>query len=435
MDTVNKKYISFCLLLVICLFSCKKEEDSSGPKITFNTPVENQTFNVYDYVTVNASVTDDHKIAAVSVSLMDNAQHLIHNTVNVSVSSPSGTINYQYLLDNIHLLTGVYYIRIFATDGINDSYKYQKIYIIEAPRVLQKVFVVSNTSSAQTNLSYIDPSFSSIVPFHSFTGDHLASSVSSYDQQAYICGNYTGAFAGHILQFNGPRFSIPAVTSSNPYFTGYYNDERDTYVARYNGTIRGYDYAGTVIYSAAALGGYYPQKFCFNDDYLIAEEKEVLSSTRQLVTYFPNGGFEKSCALTQDVVAYGEKDATNVFIFGNTAGQATLRLFDRINNNIWSPYPFPLATGSMLSALKIDPDTYLIGHSNGTIYKYQYSIGSVTTYLTGYTAVQLKYDDLNNILYVVESNRVSTFNYTSSAPVNTVNSTENILDVHLLYNR
>ena len=434
MNAVNKNYVGI-LLLIICLYSCKKDEDATGPKITFSTPIENQTFNVYDYVTVNATVTDEHKITAISISLVDADQHLVHVTVPLPVSSPSTSISYQYLLDNIHLLTGIYYIKIFATDGINDSYKYQKIYVIEVPKTLDKVYVISNTSAAQTNLSFIDPVFSSIIPFHTFSGDHLASSVSSYYQQAYVCGNYTGAFSGHVLQFNGPRFTISPTLSSNPYFTGYYNDDKYNYVARYNGSIRGYDYTGTSIYSATALIGYYAKKICFNDQHLIAEEKEVLTSVKQLVTYFPNGSFEKSCSLTEDVVAFCEKDAGNVFVFGNTAGQASLSLFDRSNNNIWSPYPFPLAAGGMLSALKIDADTYLIGHSNGTIYKYQYSLGSVTTYLTGYTAVQLKYDDLSNRLYVVEVNRVSTFDYTSVSLVNTVTSTENILDAHLLYNR
>ena len=86
-------------------------------------------------------------------------------------------------------------------------------------------------------------------------------------------------------------------------------------------------------------------------------------------------------------------------------------------------------------ALKIDSDTYLLGHSNGTIYKYQYSIGSVTAYLTGYTAVKMKYDDVNNKLYVVEANRVSSFDYGTTVLSNSVNSLENILDIHLLYNR
>ena len=417
------------------MFSCKKDNDESGPKITFNTPVENQTFNVYDYVTVNATVTDETKITEVSVSLLDANENYAHVSIPVSVSSPSMTVNLQYYLDNIHLETGFYYIKISASDGKNDSHKYQKIYLIAVPKALQTVYVVSNTGSFVTNLSTMDASFSTIVPYHTFSGDYLASSISSYYQEAYMCGNYTGNFTGHLLSYNIPKFTIAPSVSANPYFTGYYNDDIHTYVSSYDGNIKGYDYQGSVFYATTSVSGYYAQHLCFNSGYMIAEEKDLSSSAKKLVTYFATGSQEKNCALSQDVVQFCEKDATNVFLFGNVSGQATIQLFDRTANNIWNPYPFALATGSLLSVLQIDSDTYLLGHSNGTIYKYQYSIGSVTTFMTGYTAVKLKYDDVNNRLYVVEANKVSVFNMATLGLVNSVNSAENILDVHLVYNR
>ena len=384
---------------------------------------------------MNATVTDDVKISSVSVSLMDAGQHLAHITVPVSVSSPSMTLNMQYLLDNIHLESGFYYIKITASDGENDSHKFQKIYLIAVPKILKTIYLVSNTGSSQTNLSAIDSAFSAITPYNTFSGDHLASSVSSYYQQAYICGNFTGNFTGHILDYNSPKFTVAPVTSSNPYFTGYFNDDKYSYVSKYDGNIKGYNYSGGIFYGANALPGYYAKQMCFNDGYLISEENEIFTSTKKLVTYFPSGSVEKNCALPQDVVQFCEMDASNVFVFGNVSGQATIGLFDRVNNNLWSPYPFALAGGSLLSALKIDSDTYLLGHSNGTIYKYQYASGSVTTYLTGYSAIKLKYDGVQNKLYVVEANRVTTFNMTTLGMVNTINSGETILDIHLLYNR
>lgn len=432
---VNKIYSYLSFLLIICLFSCKKDTDESGPKITFNTPIENQTFNVYDYVTVNATVTDDIKITEVSVSLLDANENYAHVTIPVSVSSPTMTVNLQYYLDNIHLETGFYYIKISASDGKNDSYKFQKIYLIAVPKALQTIYVVSNTGSSVTNLSTIDAAFSTITPYHTFSGDCLASSISSYYQEAYMCGNYSGNYTGHVLLYNIPKFTIAPTVSANPYFTGYYSDDKYNYVARYDGTIKGYDYLGGVIYSTTSLSGYYSQHLCFNSGYMIAEEKALSSSGKMLVTYFSTGSQEKNCSLSQDIVQFCEKDATNVFLFGNIAGQATIQLFDRTNNLIWNPYPFTLASGSLLCVLQIDSDTYLLGHSNGTIYKYQYSIGSVTPFMMGYTAVKLKYDVVNNKLYVVEANKVSTFNMTTLGLINTVNSAENILDLHLLYNR
>ncbi|MGZ4078592.1 MAG: hypothetical protein ACXVED_10335 [Bacteroidia bacterium] len=427
--------MSLVVILITFLFSCKKDDDVTGPKVIFNNPIENQVFNVFGNVTVNASVTDETKIASLSVSLVDASQQLVHVTIPITVtSSPSMTFNMLYTLDNIHLESGVYYIMISASDGKNDTHAYQKINLVAVPKVLKKVYVTSKTSSIQTNLSAIDSTFTTIVPVHNFSGDYLASSVSSYYQQAYMCGNYTGNFSG--IDLNGNvKFSISPFISSNPYFTGFYNDDKTNYVSRYDGYIKGYDYLGNIVYGATAISGFYSEHTCFNDSYLISEQQDKTSSAKMLVTYFPTSSFEKNCSLSQDVVAFCEKDVSNVFVFGNSSGQGVIQLYDRINNNLWSPYPFPLATGTILSAVKIDADTYLIGHSNGTIYKYQYLSGSLTTYLAGYTAIQLKYDDLNSEIYVVEANKITTFDYTSAALHHSVNSAETILGINLLYNR
>jgi hypothetical protein len=432
---VNKKYQYLSLLLLLTLFSCKKDEDVTAPKVTFTNPIENQSFTVYDYVNVKASVTDETRLEAVSVTLLDAAHIPVHITVPVSVTSASMNVNMQYLLDNIHLESGIYFMMITASDGEHDTHAYRQIYVSAIPKQLKAVYVVSSAGSAQTDLSYIDSTFSNIIPFHTFSGDHLGSGISSYYQQAFECGNYTGDFIGLDLQFNSNHFLYPAIPSSAPYFTGFKNDEQQCYIARYDGAIRGYDHDGAGTFTASAISGYYAQHMFPFSDRLLAEEKDQISSAKKLVVYFDAGGQEQSCALPQDVTEFCQKDNTNIFVFGNSAGQGVIQLYDKTSNNLWSPYPFPLATGSILSVLKLDPDTYLIAHSNGTIYKYQYSVNSLTTYMTGFTAVKLKMDEVNGVLYVVEANKISTFAYPSLSPMNTVTSAENILDVHLLYNR
>jgi hypothetical protein len=85
--------------------------------------------------------------------------------------------------------------------------------------------------------------------------------------------------------------------------------------------------------------------------------------------------------------------------------------------------------------VKIDLDTYLIAMSNGIIYKYQYSVGSLVTYLSGYNAIQLKYDPVFNQVFVVESTKISVFDYPSTSFIHSLNSSEPIVNIELLYNR
>jgi hypothetical protein len=436
MNHVQKKYFILTFILIGFVFSCKKKDaDQTGPKITFSSPVFNQSFHVNDYVHVQATVTDETNLSTISVSLLDDQLNPAHITVAVSVSSPSTNIDLYYALDNIHLETGTYYILITASDGSNVARVRQKIFVNGIPKVVKKIVVVSSSNSSQTNMSFVDSAFSSIIPYRIFSGDYIGSSVSSYYQQVYMSGNYTGNFTGIKLENNSVKFSVSPIVSSSPYFTGFFNTDKINYIARYDGFLRGYDYTGNPVYNASARSGFYVKHFCFNSNYLIAEEKEITSSSKNLITFYTTGTSLQQTPLNQDVVEFCEKDYANVFVFGNVAGQGVIQLFDRINNHLWSPYNYPLDTGSILSAVKIDANTYLIGHSNGTIYKYEFQNSSMTSYLTGYSAVKLKYDELNNELYVVEGNRISTFDYPTKMFHHSVNSSEQILDIHLLYNR
>ncbi len=428
-----------CLLVIAVLsflFSCKKKKDDIfGPTVTFTTPVPNQFYNVMTSITVKAKVTDDNSITRVSMCLVDAFNNPMHVTISLPVSSPTMNISAPYPLDNIHLESGAYSIMIIASDGTNETRTLQPIYLGAVPKVIKKVLVMSASSTAQTNMSAIDSTFSSLLPLHTFSGDYLASSASSYYQQAYVCGYYTGYFSAYNVIDNSIRFTVPPYLSSSPFFTGYCATERNTYFARYDGFIRGYDYTGNVIYNANAQPGFYAQHLCFNSGHLLAEEKDKTSSVKKLITFYPTGVAQQETLITLDVVDFCEKDAVNVFMFGNSNGQGVIQLFDRINNNVWNPYNYSLPPGTISSVAQIDNNTYLIAHSNGTIYKYEYQNSSMTTYLTGYVANKIKYDIVNNELYVVASNTISTFDYATKTFHHSVNSGETIADIQFLYNR
>ncbi|MDQ3047531.1 MAG: hypothetical protein M3R27_08300 [Bacteroidota bacterium] len=431
---VKKLHFSFLLLLPF-FFSCKKDKDTEAPDITINTPYENQFYSVFDVINVTASVSDNKQLTEVSVNLLNADQVPAYLTFPINVSSPSASVNFAYALDDIHLEGGMYYLHIFATDGENDAHAYQKIYIAAVPKVLKKLVVTTASSSSQTNVSLVDSTFSALSFYHTFSGDYIGSYASSYYQKIYNCGEYTGHFSGIKLEDHSVSFDISPFISAVPYFTGMYSSEKVNYISRYDEVLKGYDHTGAVVYNAQSMPGYFIKKCILNDNNIIAEEQEKVSGVKKLVAFYPSGVAMQNSSLNQDVVAFCEKNSSSVFVFGNSAGQGKIQLYDRINNNLWDPYPFSLDPGMITSAVKIDEDTYLIGHSNGTIYKYKYTSSSLTPYLTGYNAIQLLYEELSNQVYVVQTGSITSFYYPSATLVNTVSSAETILKMNFLYNR
>lgn len=433
---VKKYHLPLYVILCVFVFSCKKTEDDTPPTISFQTPLENQSFNVFDVVPVKAKVSDDKKISSVVVNLLDNNHDPVHVALPVNVSSsPEFTFNLAYYLDNVHLLSGIYYVQVAVSDGENTSRKAQQIYIIETPRVLKGVYIATNPTTVNTLINKLDTITNAFSLYKSFSGDVSGLEANDYFQFIYKCGSINGTFSGIDATYDLVDFNVNPVVSSNPYFTGYYATPKTNYVSLKTGYVRGYDYRGNITYGATAVSGYYPLHSIENSNYLVSEQKEAALGNNLLVTYYPTGSIQQQKALGQDLVAMYQKDETSVFLFGNNSGQGMIQLFDRLNNNIWDPYPFSLATGSILSVAQISSTVYLIAHSNGTIYKYDYQISSVTPYVSGYTVVQMRYDPVNNHLYVAEDGMLTVLNYTSLSIVRTVPSSEHIRAFCLLYNR
>jgi len=423
------------LILPFQLLSCKKDVDEDGPEITFNTPFENQSFEVYEHIAVSAEIKDETKIQSVTITLVDVNFIPVHNSLSVPVTSPQMSVNTTYELDNIHLASGSYYLQIAATDGKNDARVYRQVIINGVPKALKRIMLATNSGTSATTMSYIDSTFSGVIPFHSFSGDYLGISASSYYQEVFLCGNYTGSYTALEVPSGAVKFTMAPLVTPSPYFTAYYSEEKNNYVARFDGTIKGYDQLGNVMYNANANSGYYARKLIINNGTLLAEEKSKTSASRLLVSFYATGMALQQVAISQDVVAFCRKDDDNVFVFGNASSTAGLiQLYDRVHNNLWTPYGYTMPPGNILSVVRINMNTYLIAYSNGTIYQYDYQLGSLTTYLTGYTAVQLKYDEVNNRIYIAESHTVTGVDYPSKTIVNTVSSGETILGMDLLYN-
>jgi hypothetical protein len=431
-----KKYFYLSSVLVILLFACKKEKDKQPPVIAIITPVENQTFVVNKVIHLTATITDETALTGASVSLLNDQGLPVHVTLPIQIKSLQVSVDMNYELDNNHLESGWYQLQVFASDGVHDAYATQRIYINGIPKELKKIMVTTAPNSSQTNLYTADTISNVLKPYLVFSGDHLASATNSYYQQFYHCGKSSGHFRGLNLDNNAAIIDVASViTPSVPYFTGFCETKDACYISFYNKQIKGYDPSGNIIYNATAIDDFYPQHLCINDHYLIAEEQNKLTAEKKLACFYPTGTTQQSCNLDQQVIAFCEKDASNVFLFGNKSGQGVIQLFDRAANNLWTPYPYPLATGSITSALKLDPDTYLIAHSNGNIYKYVYSTSSVTLYLTGYTAVQIVLDDVSSVLYVVEKTKITALSLNTLKPLRTFNSTEAIVSLDLLYNK
>ncbi|MEW6470216.1 MAG: hypothetical protein AB1458_14975 [Bacteroidota bacterium] len=426
--------LAYLLLIVSALVSCKKEEgDGNAPFITIYNPVENQFVNVFDTLIVNADVNDDKNLESVSVTLVNENLVPVQASVAINVNDNFVSFSQAYIIYDIHLVSGVYYIKVSASDGLNTISSYRKINVIAAPRKVMGYYLITNPNVNNMLISSIDTGFSAINPYFNYGGDFSAAAISAYNQELYTSGHYSGSANAVSLTTGGIRWSVPSIPGSDPYFKGIINQDKTTYLAYFNGLVRGFNSNGAIVFNGNISAGYYPLKLFKHAAYIICSEKSITGAFRKIIVLQgETGAGMQEALMSQDVVEFFTKDSDNVFVFGNSSGQGVIEIYQVSTNGFWSPHT--LVPGVLLSAEQVDSDTYLIGHSNGTVYKYIYSTNSSTPFITGVMARNIEYDDINQEIIITDGSAVKKYSYGNGGLLGTLTAPDSIFDLHVLYN-
>jgi hypothetical protein len=421
----------FLLTSAAALSSCKKDEsDPTPPEVNIYSPAENTVYNVFDTITTTFSVKDDLKLTSITLSLVDASLQPVLPPIGVGVQSNFQTNTMSIVINDIHLVSGNYFIKVTATDGDNSVYKLRQVYINEAPTTFKTACFISQPGPNQVQLYKLD-SLQNIVLVAAMNGDFAAGATSSWYQYYFSAASASGNLNAIDLVTNSVRWTVPI--TSGPYMDVHVSG-KNTYLAAYDGRIKGYNIAGQSIYTAQTGTGFYPTKVYRHNDYIVVGTKEIISPTRKLVLFDATSGIgAQECLMVQDPVAIISKDVDNIFVIGNNSGQAVIEIYQVSTNGFWSPTTLP--AGTVLDAVQVDADNYLISHSNGTIYHYKYSLNSMTTVTSGTVASKIQFDAVNQMIWAAEGMNLKKFSYPLGTPSGTIAHSQTIVDLDILFNK
>ena len=120
---------SFCAIF----FACKKDKTVDSPTVQITAPAGLQTFSVFDTLTVKATVNDPQGLKSVTIYLSTGNPTPVLPSSSVTITSNSMSFSWPYILSDLHMASGQYYITVSASNGTNTTYAYQKIYVDAAP--------------------------------------------------------------------------------------------------------------------------------------------------------------------------------------------------------------------------------------------------------------------------------------------------------------
>jgi len=420
------------LLLMVFLFSCKKEiKDNQSPVITISSPQPYQSFTALGSIAVQGNVSDNNTITSVFISLRDANNIRVGDVISIHPNASAVTISEQLFLNDLYLKSGIYTLKISASDGENQTDKYIELTINEYPKSRNGLFVFSNSGSA-TEITKLDNALNP-TSFTTLSGDFLAGGVNSINQQIISCGNSSGNLVAFDVTSATQSWLVNNNASGLPFFTSFAQYNREVFVGYYNRDIKSFTENGSQIFSAQAfVNSYANQLFVHENILLVTAQPEISRGITRLVTYYLTGFVKDNLLLNEEVKAFFSFTADEVVLFTNLMGNGKLLVYDISSNSTWQP--FALGVGSITSATEVSKGVYLITQ-NGEVNLVNLNTFTKSTYLSGVNAQLVKYDAVTNEVLVVNGANLNSYDYNTKILKNSYIHSNPLLAVDFWYNK
>jgi hypothetical protein len=433
-------------LFIFFLLSCKKDKkDVIAPTITCTAPAVGDHHNMFDTITVSATVTDDQHLAYINVTLTDYNHTPLQASYSVPIKSAGFTFTIKYILTQFHLQTGNYLIQITADDGYNTGSLYQPITITESPTQLWGYCTaLKNTPHIINQISAAGSSISSITLAQAYNGMKYG----GYNQQLYVNGKGTMPFQAIYLQpgaANQLAYSASATINQQDY-TCIYTDGYKPYIGFLNSDINSFDNTGAYSTSYRLNDpNFYPYLFTKTSSYGVGvfKSKNVAAyGPDKIVSFSGFGAFFNSSTLPAakiKVVALFEKGDDSLYVLGNDSNnQAQVYIYYAPDNN-FSNALINGSLGSMLSAVKVSSNYAIFSTASGYYSVNEISVNQNSLFSTG-GAQKLTYQPKLNMLtaavgFNLNSYYVSTYSLTPIATNPSINCSDSIIDFDVITNK
>lgn len=427
----NITKIFFLLLLSLVIYSCKKEKDEVKPVIVLDSPADKESFKVFDEIPISGTVEDDIHIEFVRISLLDENQKTAASGIAINPTGKKLNFTRGIALNDVNMESGLYYLAVTASDGINEHKLFRYVYISEASQKRKGIFVI--TSDGLTTRAELIDSTGLVNSYTSFYGDYSGSAISAYYQTLSVAGSKTGDMTCINLSDKSVKWKIPTTHQSYPTFTNIEYIDRWNHLSYYEeGTMKAYFDNGSVRTNFKAINGFYSKKLINMDTHLISYQESFTGEMKKLVTYNKSTGlFYHDLSVAFEVVDFCQLTGMNVLAFGNQENAGVLKIYNSNANNERETIALP--AGKITCAAKLNENEYMFSNENG-LYIYYYMSNSTSLFKSG-NFTHFVYDDLNDEVIAVTNNQILLYNYNSGTLISTYSFGGEVRKVLPWYNK
>jgi hypothetical protein len=376
---------------------------------------------------VNATVQDDRQLEYVTLEIIDAQNIRFLETKSYYPTGNTLEINYTIAHNDLFLSSGTYYVKITASDGVNQQIAFREIQLIEAPRLLERIFVVRDVGGTTAIDSL---SGNNLLPSFTYAHAYNFGGIDSRTQQLVLCGANPATLAS---------YSYPDLQTINAAFpltddviSAFYHDKRQH--SFFWGTEQGHIWktttSGTQL--VALTGPSRVTHIGMHSGYLLVATQGVTNNFIHVIRA-DNGIIETTLPFSWELKGTVElaSDNNRVLLIGNQNNAAHfvwLNLATTAFNEVFNFYETSLVRSLCIGS---GNDFYVV-HENGLAH-YSNALDSYTLN-ADLTPTKLIYDDLQHVLCGVLTDELLFLNETGLNTLQSIAS-PGIQDVWLKYNK
>jgi len=359
--------IYFMLCIVIILFqSCKKEKDEQYPQATWEFPSEFEIYHVFDTIRFSIQVSDESKLESAVIDISNENFSRVLPAIEInSFPSNSAQIAREIVIDEIHLPSGNYYIRVRLSDGENETVEFRACTIVEEPLEIKKIIAFRNNgTSTRIDTLGIDENNWSFAAESGFESEVF--SINSWHQETVLAHQSEGQLAWLDVESMNPfaNQNIPSPDGFQFWRDFYFDEERLIYVGTTeDGYIRTFRPGGNAALNIVVNNGFRAEKVQIIGNYLLAELQSIDLNTHLLSVYNYNTGvFLQSMNIGFDIVEIIKVNEDEALIFGNDNGNGIIKPYIISANN--TEFALNINLAEINSAIHNDFGYYIVAEEN-----------------------------------------------------------------------
>ena len=413
--------------------ACNEETDENPPRIFTISPFENETFQATDTIEAIATVTDDRQIEYVDLEILDLDFNQVSVKERYTVSGSNVEFARLFPIGNSDLPTGDYYLAFRASDGENVGSGFVKIRINGVPRELEGVYVLTVQGNI-TRVHYREADEFEFDEEFSIASDAIGAALNYRKNILAIAGGDIGDAVFLETEEYSIVNSLPGFgTPDLPFFTSLsFNREDDVfYLSQRDGTMRIFDELGSSLVGFNGLDNHLILSMFGSGFDVYACEKQLAGPIHSLTRYTETGLLINVYPVAGEVLGVFEKSTNEEFVWIDNPEGLELRILNENSELLSLPYERP--NTRLHGVIRISGNAFVINSEDGLL-RYNYSNGGTVILDADAPEGELYFDDLNELIYLVQENQFSIYSIDGSQ-VGSASFNAPILYIGFDYNR